>query len=197
MLFWPIVHLLNQCIPFTEWTLPQQPEVSCNFDGYLVYKMANSVVEVQLKIKTKWAKYMLEKTFYTRIEKYRPWDRANKCKRIHSRRRRPHQGAKDSVDSSSTDSGTSIPTGYGKGYPPQIFTDPKNLDVQKDSNRNSDQPDIPNIDKYCHTCISKWSRCICTPPSDWDMDFIDITQPDKANDDKTTSKNNKVLQHSN
>ena len=131
---------------FYRMNLPQQLEVSCNFDSYLVCKMPNSVVEVQLKIKTKWAKYMLEKTFYTRMEKYRPWDRADKCKRIHSRR--PLQEAKDSVDSSSTDSGTSIPTGHGNGYPPQIFTDPKNLDVQKDSNQNSDQPDIPNIDEY-------------------------------------------------
>ena len=121
--------------------MPKQLEVSCDFNGFLVCKLPKDVVQVELKIKTKWGKYALLKDFHSRTEKYRPWKRADKCTRIHSQRRMPCQGrAKDPHDSvdntTSTDSGLYIPTGYGKGYPPKVFTNPNYL--QNDSNANSD-----------------------------------------------------------
>ena len=47
---------------------PQQLNISCDFDGFLVCKIHKDVVKVELKIKTKCGKYMLLKDFYTRME---------------------------------------------------------------------------------------------------------------------------------
>ena len=121
-----------------------------------------------------------------------PWERADQCARIHSRRRMPHQEKArephNSVgNSTSTDAGTYIPNRLGKGYPPKVFTDPKYSAAQTDTDNDSetDQLHIPFLGDYCQTCISKQSRCTCKPPSDWDADLIDITQPDSpTNDDK-------------
>ena len=96
--------------------MPQQLEVSCDLNGYMVCKMSNDVVEVELKIKTKWRKYTLLRDFYTRTEKYRPWERANKHTRIYTQRRMTQQmKAKEVQDSAgtTTDSDTYLPTGYG------------------------------------------------------------------------------------
>ena len=90
-------------------------------------------------------------------------------------------------NTTSTDSGTYIPNGYGKGYPPKMFTDPKYAAAQTDTDNDSETNPlhIQFLGDYCQTCISKWSRCTCKPPSDWDADPIDITQPDSpANNDK-------------
>ena len=152
--------------------------------------MPKDVVEVELNIKTKCGKYMLLKDFYTRTEKYRPWQRADLCARIHFRRRMPHQEkAREPHNSvgNTTDSGTYVPNGYGKGYLPKLFTDTKYSAAQTDTDNDSetDQLHIPFLGDYCQTCISKWSRCICKPPSDWDADLIGITQPDSpVNNDK-------------
>ena len=53
----------------------------------------------------------------------------------------------------STDSGTYIPTGHGRGYPPRIFTNPS--------------------DSYAEVVASK-------QPLDWDEDLIDLTQADNT-----------------
>ena len=71
--------------------MPQQLNVSCDFNGFLVCQIPKDVIEVELKIYTKWGKYTLLKDFYTRMEKYRPWDRASHWVRIHYRRRAPCQ----------------------------------------------------------------------------------------------------------
>ena len=46
--------------------------VSCDFDGYLVYQIPGNTVEVELKIKTTRGKYTLTKDAHTRAEKYHP-----------------------------------------------------------------------------------------------------------------------------
>ena len=74
--------------------------------------MPKDVVEVELKIKSKWGKYTLLRDFYTRTEKYRPWERADKCTRIYSQRRTTQQTkTREPQDSkgatTSTDSGIS------------------------------------------------------------------------------------------
>ena len=110
----------------------QQLNASCDFLGYLVCQMPKDVVEVELKVKTKWGRYTLIKDFHTRTEKYCSWDSADCWARIHVRRRRMpcHVNSNDECknpisNSTSTDSGTYIPTGKGVGYPPKIFTNPK------------------------------------------------------------------------
>ena len=106
--------------------MPQQLNFSCDFSRFLVYKISKDVVEVELKIKTKGGEYTLLKEFYTRMERYRPWERADCQVSIHSRRRAPHQEKIDGKfhnsagDTMSTDSGTYIPRGKGVGYPPKI-----------------------------------------------------------------------------
>ena len=90
-------------------------------------------------------------------------------------------------NTTSTDSSKYIPNSYRKGYPPKIFTDPKYSVAQTDTDNDSetDHPHIPFLGDYCWTCISKWCRCTCKPPSDWGADLIDITQPySHANNNK-------------
>ena len=148
--------------------LPQQLTVSCDFKEFLVCKMPKDVVEVELKIKTKWGKYTLLKDFYTRTEKYRPWERADQCVRIHSKRRTPHH---ERVEGKRT----YIPTGYGKGYPPKIFTNPNYLQngVENNTSGNSEVEPLATGSK---------------PPSDWDEDLIDLTQTENASNKNNKSK---------
>ena len=158
----------------------KQMSASCDFLGYLVCQMPKDAVEVKLKVKTKWGKYTLIKDFHTRTEKYRSWDRADCRARIHARRRRRmlcHDNSNDEhkipiSNSTSTDSGTYIPTGKGMGYPPKIFTYPKVAETVTHSNTGNDSeveipPHIPFIGDYCKACISKWPKCICKPHSYW------------------------------
>ena len=44
---------------------PQQLNVSFDFNGYLVCQMPPDIVEVELKIRTKWGKFILLKDFHT------------------------------------------------------------------------------------------------------------------------------------
>ena len=97
---------------------------SCDLEGYLVCQMPENVVEIELKIKTMRGKDTLIKDLYTRTERYRPWDRADKRVKIYTRMKRtPHHENKDnSRDSSvSTDSGADIPSRKGFEYPPHQF----------------------------------------------------------------------------
>ena len=123
--------------------------------------MLKDVVEVELKIKTKWGKYTLLRDFHTRTEKYRPWERANKCTRIYCQRRTTQKTkTRDPQDSAgnttSTYSGMYISTGHGRGYSPRIFTNPKD-----------------SGDSNAEVITSK-------QPSDWDEDLIDLIQADTA-----------------
>ena len=150
---------------------PQQLNVTCDFLGFLVCQMPTDVVEVKLKIKTKWGKFTLHKDLHTRTEKYRPWNNVSWRVKIHSRRwRQPcHDRTAKEVEAQynpvSTDSGTFITSSYGMGYPPKSFT-------YVDSGSDTDVPlHIPNLEEYCRTCISKKTKCICKPLSDWDADL--------------------------
>ena len=77
----------------------------------------------------------------------------------------------DSVESK--DSGMCIPTGKGFSYPSLIFSGPKHAanipDSEIDSMTERPQP-ISYVGDYCKDCVTKWSRCICRPDSDWDDD---------------------------
>ena len=143
--------------------MPQQSEFSCDFNRFLVCKIPKDMVEVDLKIKIKWGKHTLLKDFYTRTEKYRPWERADKHAKMYTKRRSPYQERARDVQESvgnttSMDSGMYIPTRYRKGCPPKIFTNP---------NDTSDS-DVEFLASH-----SK-------PASDWDDNLIDLTQVDDA-----------------
>ena len=51
-------------------SINKQLNISCAFDGYSVCQMPKDVVEVELKVKTKWGKYTLIKDFHGRTERY-------------------------------------------------------------------------------------------------------------------------------
>ena len=78
----------------------------------------------------------------------------------------------DSVES--TDSGMYIQTGKGFSYPPFIFTDPDHAINIPDSDTLGGVTERPQLDSYVgdyyEECVTKWSRCICKPESDWDGD---------------------------
>ena len=67
-------------------------------------------------------------------------------------------------NTTSIDSGIYIPTGYGKGCPPKIFTHPNY--VQNSINNDKSESDAELL-------ASK-------PTSDWDEDLIDLTQADNT-----------------
>ena len=62
--------------------------IGCNFNGYMVCEIPKDTIEVDLKIKTLWGKYTLNKTRYCRMERYHPWDRRDRKAHISHRRRR-------------------------------------------------------------------------------------------------------------
>ena len=160
---------------------PQELNIACTFNRFLVCQMPPDIAEVELRIKTKWGKFILLKGFHPRTEKYRPWNRGSYKVKIHSRKRQPCHNSTEGEPHNpmSTDSGTFITSSYGMGYPPKIFTSPNYVDSGTDI--ETIPLHIPNLDKYCQTCISKKTRCICKPLLDWDADLLDITQLDSPN----------------
>ena len=88
----------------------------------------------------------------------------------------------DSVES--MDSGTCIPTDKGYSYPPLIFIDPEHATNIPDSDTMDSVTERPQLSSYvgdyCEECVTKWSRCICRPESDWDdyQNYIVRTQAD-------------------
>ena len=115
--------------------MTKQLNASCSFqNGLLVCELTGDIVEVVLKIKTRWGKHTLIKDRYNRMEKFCQWERADRRIRINTRRKRMARCTQDpnsndtrgdSVES--TDSGMCIPTGKGYNYPPLIFTDPDHV----------------------------------------------------------------------
>ena len=104
---------------------------TCNFTiGYLICDIPDNTLEIVVKIKTTFGKYMLVEDRERRTVKYRPWGRHNqpKIKMEMAKRVAPlkiRKVKKEGTESgSSSDSGTWIPKGEGFGYPPKIFTDP-------------------------------------------------------------------------
>ena len=127
--------------------MDMQLNVSCDFQGYLVCQMHKDVVEVELKVKTKWGKFTLAKDFHSRTEKYHPWDTAAHRARIHTyRHRTPCQTKAKTcqLNSTDSDSGTHIMTSEGIGYPSKIYIDPKANQPPTDSGTEEQQ--IPFID---------------------------------------------------
>ena len=156
---------------------PQQLSIACNFQGFLVCQMPKYVIEVELKIKTKWENFTLHTKQHTRTEKYWPWKMASHHK-THSRRTLPYH-KRPSEHQCSMDSGTFINSGQGMGYPPKTF-------IASDMDEDI-QPHIPDLEDLCRTCLTRKVRCTCKPMSDWSVDLIDITQPDPPNPDSTAN----------
>ena len=108
----------NVFILFYRMNQPQPLCISLDFQGYMVYQIPADALQVELKIKTKWGKFILHMDQFTRTEKYRVWRKVNRCK-IHSRRKH----LSDSHLYIPSDSSMFINHGQGLGYPPKTFID--------------------------------------------------------------------------
>ena len=68
--------------------MTKQLNASCSFhNGLLVCELTGDVVEVVLKVKTRWGKHTLIKDKYNRTEKFHAWERADRRVRINARRK--------------------------------------------------------------------------------------------------------------
>ena len=178
--------------------MTKQLNASCRFqNGLLVCEHNGDIVEVVLKVKTRWGEHTLIEDKYYKTEKFHPWERADRRVRINTRRKRMSRGTQDpnsnetrcaSVES--TDSGMCIPTDKGFNYPPLIFTDPEHAVNIPDSDIDgvTEGPQISSyVGNYCEDCVKKWPRCICKPESDWgdDQNYIVETQMDSPSNVKS------------
>ena len=161
---------------FYRMNQPQPLSISVEFQGYLVCKIPADALEVELKIKTKWGKFVIHTDQFTRTEKYRAWRKASRYK-IHSRRRRCLSNSHLSI---SSDCSIFITQGQGLGYPPKII-----LDIESDKEF---PPHIPILQDYCRTCLTEKVRCSCQPTSNWSGELIDTTQPAPPNKDNNQDR---------
>ena len=161
--------------------MSKQLNASCDFqDGLLVGELPKNIVEVILKVKTRWGKHTLIEDQYSRTEKFCPWDRGDRRIKINTKRKRMPQHTQGSNNDDmkndsvkSTDSGTYVPTDKGFGYPPLIFTDPEFATKLPDRDTDSvtEGHQISRyVGNYCEDCVTKWPRCIFKAESDWDDD---------------------------
>ena len=144
---------------------------TCDLDGYLFCRMLDNVLEVELKIKTRWGKYTLFQDTYTCMEKYHSWDRADRRSSIHTRRRRTPQGeVMSSNDNTNTNSETDVPVGRCLQYPPQVVIDLEfaaNISHTEDKLNNVKENRLNFIGEYGEKCVGTHNRCWCNT-SDWD-----------------------------
>ena len=95
---------------------------TCDLNEYLVCKMPEGALEVEVKVRTTWRKSTMVQNTHIRTEKYCTWKKTQRC-HIKSRKGRTPQKAV-SVHTEDNTSETEIPTGQGFGYPPQLITEP-------------------------------------------------------------------------
>ena len=170
--------------------MTKQLNASCSFqNGLLVCELTRDIVEVVLKVKMKWGKHTLIEDIYNRMEKFCPWERADRRVKINTRRKRMPRHTKgpnlndtrgDFLES--TDSGTCILTGKGLHHPPLVFTDPEHAANIPDSDVDSvtEGTQISSyMGNYCEDCVTKWPRYICKPESDWDDDQNYVVEAQK------------------
>ena len=92
---------------------------------------------------------------FTRMEKYRAWRKANRCK-ILSRNRKHLSNSHLNV---SLDSSMFVNHGQGLGYPPKTFID---------GDPDQEFPLImPILEDYYRTLLTEKVRCSCQPIFNW------------------------------
>ena len=58
---------------YFRMALNKSLNATCNLDGYLFCRMPAEVLEVEIKVKTKWGKFSMFQDTHTRTEKYHTW----------------------------------------------------------------------------------------------------------------------------
>ena len=95
---------------------------ACTLNEYLFCKMTKGTLEVEIKVKTTWGKFVMIQNTQTRMERYHTWEKAQWCHVKSKKGRTPHKAA--SVHAEDNASETDMPTSQEFGYPTLIFTDP-------------------------------------------------------------------------
>ena len=132
--------------------------VSCDFNSYLVCQIPKNMVEVELKIKTTRGKYTLKKDMYTRMERYCPWDRADRRAQIHTKKRRTPRRETINIDTpvDSTNFETDIKDGEGFVCTPKVFTNPEYAATLPQMETESSELEVTHnkfIGEYCEKCV--------------------------------------------
>ena len=129
----------------------------CDLNDYLVCKMPEGTLEVEVKVKTTWGKFTLVQNTHTRTERYHTWEKAPQCYIKSRKGRTPHKAA--SVHTEEIFSETDICTGLGFENPSQIFIDPTHtvavthIDLDREVKHETNF-----LGKYCEYC----DRCVET-----------------------------------
>ena len=93
-----------------------------DLNEYLVCKMPEGTLEVEVKVKTTWGKFAMVQNTHTRMEKYHTWKKTQRCHIKSKKGRAPCKVASVHIEDNTSE--TDIPTGQGFGYPPQIIHRP-------------------------------------------------------------------------
>ena len=149
--------------------------VACNLNKYLFCKMPEGSLEVEVKVKTTWGKFIMVQNTHNRTEKYCTWEKAQRC-HIKSRKGRTPCKA-DSVHTEDNPSETAIPTGQEFGYPPQIFTDCTYTAAMTHTDLEGEIKHGTNfLGRYCEYCDGCRETCCRCFSSDWE-EGLDVNYP--------------------
>ena len=157
---------------------------ACDLNEYLICKMPVGALEVQLKVKTTWGKFMMVQDTHTKMEKCHTWEKAQRS-HIRSRKRRaPHKMTNKQTEDNASE--TDIPTGQGFRYPPQIFTNPTYTATTAHTESEGEvKQNRKFLGKYCKFCARcNETHCWCNS-SDWEEELINI---DKSNSNPSIKK---------
>ena len=115
---------------------------------------------------------------YTRTEKYRAWDRADRRSSVRTRRRRtPHREIRSSHEENNTMSETDVSVGQGLRYPPQVFKDPELAATVPQTEEEEGVSNNKFLGKYCELC-DKCGETYCWCNSlDWEEGLLDVEKP--------------------
>ena len=151
---------------------------TCDLNEYIFCKMPEGTLEVEVKVKTTWGKFIMVQNTHTRTEKYCTWEKAQRCHVRSKKGRTPHKAA--SVHTEDNTSETDIQTGQGVGYPSLIFTDSTHTAVMTHTDSEGEVKHGTNFSgrycEYCDRCGE--TRCWCFS-SDWE-EGLDVNNPNSS-----------------
>ena len=122
-----------------------------DLNNYLVCKMLEGTLEIQVKVKTTWGKFTIVQNTHTRTEKYHTWEKPQQC-HIKSRKGRiPHKAA--SVHTEENCSEIDICTDLVFENAPQNFTCPTYTAAVTHTDSEEEVTHKTNfLGKYCEYC---------------------------------------------
>ena len=136
----------------------------CDLNDYLVCKMPEGTLEIEVKVKTTWAKFTLVQNTHIRTERYHTLEKAQMCHTKSRKGRIPHKVA--SVHTEENSSEIDTPTDLVIGTPPQNFTDPTYTAAVTHTDSEGEVTHNTNfLGKYCNRCGETCCWCFS---SDWE-----------------------------